>query len=37
MDDVVQQLAIHTVGGVVTSAQELLVVVPQDHSVEVAG
>jgi hemolysin D len=31
----VQQVAVHTVGGVVTPAQELLVVVPQDHSVEV--
>ena len=25
----------HTVGGVVTPAQELLIVVPQDHPVEV--
>jgi membrane fusion protein, hemolysin D len=32
---VVQQLAVHTVGGVVTPAQQLLVVVPQDHPVEV--
>ncbi|WP_173050228.1 HlyD family type I secretion periplasmic adaptor subunit [Nitrospira sp. KM1] len=35
IDGVVQQLAIHTVGGVVTSAQPLLIVVPQDHPVEV--
>jgi hemolysin D len=35
IDGVVQQLAIHTVGGVVTPAQELLIVVPQDHPVEV--
>jgi hemolysin D len=34
---IVQQLAVHTVGGVVTPAQELLVVVPQDHPVEVAA
>ena len=32
---VVQQLAVHTVGGVVTPAQPLLIVVPQDHPVEV--
>ncbi len=35
IDGVVQQLAVHTVGGVVTSAQPLLMVVPQDHPVEV--
>ena len=35
IDGVVQQLAMHTVGGVVTPAQQLLVVVPQDHPVEV--
>ncbi len=35
IDGVVQQLAVHTVGGVVTPAQQLLMVVPQDHSVEV--
>ena len=35
IDGVVQQLAVHTVGGVVTSAQQLLIVVPQDHPVEV--
>ena len=32
---VVQQLAVHTVGGVVTPAQQLLMVVSQDHPVEV--
>ncbi len=35
IDGVVQQLAVHTVGGVVTPAQPLLMVVPQDHPVEV--
>ena len=35
IDGVVQQLVVHTVGGVVTPAQELLIVVPQDHPVEV--
>ncbi|MGH7183726.1 MAG: HlyD family type I secretion periplasmic adaptor subunit [Nitrospiraceae bacterium] len=35
IDGVVQQLAVHTVGGVVTPAQELLIVVPQDHPVEI--
>ncbi len=35
IDGVIQQLAVHTVGGVVTPAQELLIVVPQDHPVEV--
>ncbi len=35
IDGVVQQLAIHTVGGVVTPAQPLLIVVPQEHPVEV--
>ncbi len=35
IDGVVQQLAVHTVGGVVTPAQQLLLVVPQDHPVEV--
>jgi hemolysin D len=37
IDGVVQQLAVHTVGGVVTPAQELLIVVSQDHPVEVAA
>jgi hemolysin D len=35
VDGVVQQLAIHTVGGVVTPAQPLLAIVPSDQSVEV--
>jgi hemolysin D len=35
IDGVVQQLAVHTVGGVVTPAQALLVVVPQGHQLEV--
>lgn len=37
IDGVVQQLTVHTVGGVVTPAQQLLVVVPEDHPVEVAA
>ncbi len=32
---VVQQLAVHTVGGVVTPAQPLLVIVPEDNPLEV--
>ena len=35
VDGVVQQLAVHTVGGVVTPAQELLTIVPDDHSIEI--
>ncbi len=35
IDGVVQQLAVHTVGGVVTPAQPLLVVVPKDGALEV--
>ena len=35
VDGVVQQLAIHTVGGVVTPAQSLLVVVPNDSRLEI--
>ena len=35
IDGTVQQLAIHTVGGVVTPAQALLVVVPEDHELEI--
>jgi hemolysin D len=35
IDGVVQQLAVHTVGGVVTPAQQLLVVVPQQSPIEV--
>lgn len=35
VDGSVQQLAIHTVGGVVTPAQQLLVIVPKDDPLEV--
>lgn len=35
IDGVVQQLAVHTVGGVVTPAQQLLIVVSGEHPVEV--
>jgi len=35
IDGVVQQLAIHTVGGVVTPAQALLVLVPDDQHLEI--
>jgi hemolysin D len=35
VDGVVQQLAIHTVGGVVTPAQPLLLVVPSDSRLEI--
>lgn len=35
VDGTVQQLAVHTVGGVVTEAQQLMMVVPQDHPLEV--
>ena len=35
IDGVVQQLAVHTVGGVVTTAQPLLTVVPREHPLEV--
>jgi membrane fusion protein, hemolysin D len=35
IDGIVQQLAVHTVGGVVTPAQELLVVVPTDSQLEI--
>jgi hemolysin D len=35
VDGVVQQLAIHTVGGVVTPAQALLVIVPSDSRIEI--
>jgi hemolysin D len=34
IDGVVQQVSVHTVGGVVTPAQQLLIIVPQDHPVE---
>lgn len=32
---VVQQLAVYTIGGVVTPAQQLMVIVPQEHALEV--
>ena len=35
VDGVVQQLAIHTIGGVVTPAQPLMVVVPSDSRLEI--
>jgi len=35
IDGTVQQLAVHTVGGVVTPAQALLVVVPEGHELEI--
>src|ERR1700720_1304800 len=35
VDGVVQQLAVHTVGGVVTPAQVLLVLVPQESQLEI--
>lgn len=35
VDGVVQQLAVHTVGGVVTPAQSLLVIVPDDSALEI--
>jgi len=37
IDGAVQQLAVHTVGGVVTPAQQLLVVVPADYPLEVTA
>ncbi|MHA7685911.1 HlyD family type I secretion periplasmic adaptor subunit [Cupriavidus sp. PET2-C1] len=35
VDGTVQQLAVHTVGGVVTEAQPLMIVVPKDNPVEI--
>jgi hemolysin D len=35
VDGTVQQLAIHTIGGVVTPAQQLMVIVPKDNTLEV--
>lgn len=35
VDGVVQQLAVHTIGGVVTPAQQLMVIVPQEEGIEV--
>ncbi|BCL62386.1 HlyD family type I secretion periplasmic adaptor subunit [Desulfomarina profundi] len=36
-DGIVQQLAIHTVGGVVTAAQPLMVIVPLESGLEIEG
>jgi hemolysin D len=35
VDGIVQQLAVHTIGGIVTPAQQLLIVVPLDSELEV--
>lgn len=35
VDGTVQQLAVHTIGGVVTPAQPLMVIVPRDNALEV--
>ncbi len=35
VDGVVQQLAVHTVGGVVNAAEKLMVVVPQNEGIEI--
>ncbi|WP_419641145.1 HlyD family efflux transporter periplasmic adaptor subunit [Thiolapillus sp.] len=35
IDGIVQQLAVHTVGGIVTPAQQLMVVVPQSAKLEI--
>ncbi|MBY0346423.1 MAG: HlyD family efflux transporter periplasmic adaptor subunit [Neisseriaceae bacterium] len=35
VDGTVQQLAVHTVGGVVTPAQPLMIIVPSDNPLEV--
>jgi hemolysin D len=35
VDGTVQQLAIHTIGGVVTPAQQLMVIVPKENTLEV--
>lgn len=35
IDGTVQQLAVHTVGGVVTPAQQLMMIVPQDSRIEI--
>ncbi len=35
IDGAIQQMAVHTLGGVVTPAQQLMVVVPHDHPLEV--
>ncbi len=35
IDGIVQQLAVHTVGGVVTPAQQLMVIVPREDNLEI--
>jgi len=35
VDGTVQQLAVHTVGGVVTEAQPVMLIVPRDNPLEV--
>lgn len=35
VDGTVQQLAVHTVGGVVTPAQPVMIIVPKDHHLEI--
>nr|MBI3613585.1 HlyD family type I secretion periplasmic adaptor subunit [Nitrospirota bacterium] len=35
IDGVIQQLVVHTIGGVVTPAQQLMLVVPREHQLEV--
>ncbi|MFG1477011.1 HlyD family efflux transporter periplasmic adaptor subunit, partial [Xanthobacter agilis] len=35
VDGTVQQLAVHTIGGVVTPAQQLMVIVPRDGRLEI--
>jgi len=35
IDGIVQQLAIHTVGGIVTPAEELMIIVPQSATLEI--
>ena len=35
VDGIVQQLAVHTIGGVVTPAQELMVIIPSDAELEI--
>ncbi len=35
VDGTVQQLAVHTVGGVVTEAQQLMMIVPKDNPIEI--
>ncbi len=35
VDGAVQQLSIHTIGGIVTPAQQMLVIVPFDHELEI--